>query len=1136
MLTVALLAGALATTPAAASAPAADPGRPSPPSLLSSSPLTQGAEPGLGRGRSAQADASPLSSGRAVRVTLNLFPGTTPVASLDPQAAVGQFSHWSGVLEGVADSAVTVVRRGPSLAALITTKEATYTVTERGRGVAVHEVTGSRKPYDDLVLDVSGTGESTTTSPSDATSDGVASIIDVLVAYTPATLADLGSVAAVESLAALSVAVTNDAYAASGIAVTANLVGTMPSDDAGVADGQTLHALADTDDGMHDEVHAARDDLGADLVSLLVAGGNYCGAAYYPSSAAAATGFSVVAHACAVHNLSFPHELGHNLGAGHDRYMEASNPVFPGGHGFVDVTAGWRTIMAYGNACTAQGKTCPRLPRFSNPDQTHQGAPLGVPLTATTAADNRSAHGFYATSVSTYRPRSSTVTVPGAVHAATFSLGAAARTATVAWSPPVTDGGAAITSYRIGASVQGSDGAPILSDALAGARSLDLTGLVEGASYDLTVQAVNPVGPGLTVSGIVSVPVALVPTPPDAPQAVTATAADGSAVVAWAGPGFDGGSPVTGYRVTATTGEATCTTTGSTSCTVTGLTNGTAYAFTVTATSSAGTGPASDPSDSVTPAGVPGAPAAVTAAPVDANGSPVTRYTVVVSPGGQTATVPGTSTTAELGGLTNGTAYTFAVTATNSVGTSPRSTPSSSVIPMAADNAPPELVSFDFTPKTVDVSTGPASVVVTARVTDATGAQDPTIVFGSTDTSQTAGFGAMARTSGTAKDGTYSRSITIPQDAAPGTWSALLYPLRDTVGNDGLVGPPAGYPTTLIVSASTPTLTEPAATDPLPTEPLPTEPVSTPLPTDPVPIDPVPTDPVPIDPVPTDPVPIDPVPTDPVPIDPVPIDPVPIDPVPIDPVPIDPVPIDPVPIDPVPIDPVPIKTLPTEPPATESPAPIESELSAPSARSIEDACPTGRAPANPFTDVAAGSTHERAISCLLWWEVANGRTAISYAPADGVTRDAMAAFVARTILAAKPGSLPDNPPDVFGDDNGSVHQRAINQLAAVGVVGGTGDGNYSPGAVVNRGQMAKFLANAAKHVMGQPLPSDRDLFSDDNTSPFQDDINRVARAGLTGGRADGTYDPAGPVLRDQMGSFLARTLDLFVDNGAQTPA
>ncbi len=41
----------------------------------------------------------------------------------------------------------------------------------------------------------------------------------------------------------------------------------------------------------------------------------------------------------------------------------------------------------------------------------------------------------------------------------------------------------------------------------------------------------------------------------------------------------------------------------------------------------------------------------------------------------------------------------------------------------------------------------------------------------------------------------------------------------------------------------------------------------------------------------------------------------------------------------------------------------------------------------------------------------------------------------------------------------------------------------------------------------------------------------LRRSGVTGGRPDGTYDPDGTVQRDQMGGFLARTLDLFVDNG-----
>ncbi|WP_343990838.1 glycoside hydrolase domain-containing protein, partial [Terrabacter terrae] len=90
----------------------------------------------------------------------------------------------------------------------------------------------------------------------------------------------------------------------------------------------------------------------------------------------------------------------------------------------------------------------------------------------------------------------------------------------------------------------------------------------------------------------------------------------------------------------------------------------------------------------------PSAPTSVTAVPDDgratvswtaatANGSPVTGYTVTASPGGVTATVAGSATSATVTGLTNDTAYTFTVTATNAVGTGPTSLASAPVAPRA---------------------------------------------------------------------------------------------------------------------------------------------------------------------------------------------------------------------------------------------------------------------------------------------------------------------------------------------------------------------------------------------------------------------------------------------------------------------
>jgi DNA-binding beta-propeller fold protein YncE len=88
---------------------------------------------------------------------------------------------------------------------------------------------------------------------------------------------------------------------------------------------------------------------------------------------------------------------------------------------------------------------------------------------------------------------------------------------------------------------------------------------------------------------------------PGPPTAVTATAGDAQATVAWNAPSFTGGAPITGYTVSASPGPVTCGTTA-TSCVLTGLVNGTAYTFTVTATNAAGTSTTSSASAAVIPA------------------------------------------------------------------------------------------------------------------------------------------------------------------------------------------------------------------------------------------------------------------------------------------------------------------------------------------------------------------------------------------------------------------------------------------------------------------------------------------------------------------------------------------------------
>ncbi len=193
-------------------------------------------------------------------------------------------------------------------------------------------------------------------------------------------------------------------------------------------------------------------------------------------------------------------------------------------------------------------------------------------------------------------------------------------------------------------------------------------------------------------------------TVPGAPTVGTATAGQAQATLTWTAPVDTGGSPITSYTAVSTPGGHTATTANGTTLSVTvgGLTNGTAYSFTVHATNSVGSGAESAASNSVTPAAatVPGAPTIGTAtrgngsatitwtAPTSDGGSAVTGYTAVSSPGAHTASVTGSTLSATVTGLTNGTAYTFTVHATNSVGNSAESAASNAVIPATVPGVP----------------------------------------------------------------------------------------------------------------------------------------------------------------------------------------------------------------------------------------------------------------------------------------------------------------------------------------------------------------------------------------------------------------------------------------------------------------
>jgi Ca2+-binding RTX toxin-like protein len=259
---------------------------------------------------------------------------------------------------------------------------------------------------------------------------------------------------------------------------------------------------------------------------------------------------------------------------------------------------------------------------------------------------------------------------------------------TVRWSP-WTDNGAPVTGYKVRVLQVLADQSTVETETVdvtdPSAVHVVIDGLTNGTPYKFEVWAVNRIGAGESFVAGPVVPATYASEPRD----VKAYPGVGSARVSWTAPADNGGSEVTGYKVTVLdrsggqVGDVRST--ADTTLTVDGLTNGRKYRFVVTAVNGVGEGAASVASNAIVPKDdkdEPDAPAYVEAQPgvrsvrlswpvPDDGGSEITGYRVQVldASGNRVGDrLEAHTNRKRVRGLDNGGSYAFEVWAVNDEG------------------------------------------------------------------------------------------------------------------------------------------------------------------------------------------------------------------------------------------------------------------------------------------------------------------------------------------------------------------------------------------------------------------------------------------------------------------------------------
>ncbi|MEM6804160.1 MAG: M12 family metallo-peptidase [Bacteroidota bacterium] len=338
------------------------------------------------------------------RLSLELFPDLT-VEAYNTTLDLGDSRKvWEGGIQGSEGAYVILSERdGVFFGKIVTPDYRTYQLIHKGSSVyAIYEVDGANLAVNenDQVQEEQGdVVPQNDPTICDQNYVCASSNIDILIVYTPAAKAEMGSAAAIEAAIAAAITEMNTVNTNSGVSHTYTLVHTAEVNYTESGSSSTdLSALRSQTDGIMDNAHTLRYIYRADLVGLITSS-SYCGLGYVPLSNtffSASSGFSLTGVNCMNTNLTLAHECGHNMGLHHDYFVNSDTRPCAHNHGYVNQAANggtrsqrWRTVMAYNNQCSNQfGFNCSRIPYWSNPNLNYTANPMGVAIGNTEPSDN----------------------------------------------------------------------------------------------------------------------------------------------------------------------------------------------------------------------------------------------------------------------------------------------------------------------------------------------------------------------------------------------------------------------------------------------------------------------------------------------------------------------------------------------------------------------------------------------------------------------------------------------------------------------------------------------------------------------------------------------------------------------------